>query len=146
RDESVRHAAIHSVSLWRDQAAIGSLVSTLGSPSAQLERVAAEALGRLGDRSAVSALLAASAKPCDRVLEHSLIYALIEIGDVAGTSMGLNAGSAREKRAALIALDQMDDGHLKVETIAPLLASTDPLLRQTAVWISGHHPQWGGAL
>ena len=55
------------------------LISLLGSRSIHNRRVAAEALGRLGDKSAVPALLDAAAAPNDRVLEHSLTYALIEI-------------------------------------------------------------------
>ncbi len=43
--------------------------------------LAAEALGRIGDKSAVPALLKAAGQPADRVLEHGLIYALIEIAD-----------------------------------------------------------------
>ncbi len=100
----------------------------------------------MGDKSAVPALLAASAKPGDRVLEHSLIYALIEIDNPQATAAGLHANSPRELRAALIALDQMDHGELSAGTVTPLLESLDPLLRQTATWIAGHHPEWGGAL
>jgi len=145
-DESVRLAAIHSVSLWRDEGAVGQLLSVLGSGTPQLKRAAAEALGRIGDRSAVPALLAASVTPDDRVLEHSLIYALIEINDPAGTAKGLEAQNSHERRAALIALDQMESGDLKAEMVAPLLGSSDRLIEQTGVWLASHHPQWGSAL
>jgi putative heme-binding domain-containing protein len=91
-------------------------------------------------------LLAVSGSPCDRVLEHSLIYALIEIADAAGTASGLQAQSPHSKRAALIALDQMDGARLKPESVTTLLSSRDPVLKETAWWIAGHHPDWGGAL
>jgi putative membrane-bound dehydrogenase-like protein len=146
RNEEVVHAAIHSVSLWRDAGAEKELFSLVQCGNPQLQRAAAEALGRIGDRSAVPVLLQVSAKPHDRVLEHSLAYALIEIGESTDTAKGVDTASAYEKRAALIALDQMEGGDLKAETVAPLLGSTNPLLRQTASWIAGHHPSWGGAL
>lgn len=144
--ELVRQAAIHSASLWRDGAARQQLVALLGSSSPALQRAAAEALGRIGDSSAVAALLKVSAQPHDRVLEHSLIFALIEINDPHRTTEGLQAHSVNERRSALIALDQMDGGGLNVETVAPLLSASDQTLRQTAVWIAGHHPEWGNAL
>ena len=146
KDESVRLAAIHSVSVWRDHAALPALLDLLRNGSPPLQRAAAEAAGRLGDRTAVPVLLAAASKPHDRVLEHSLTYALIEIDDPAGTKAGLTSASSYSKRAALIALDQMDASDIKPEWVTPLLGSTDPLLQGTALWISGHHPQWGNAL
>ena len=84
--------------------------------SPAVQRVAAEALGRIGDARAVPGLIAASASPTDRVLEHSLTYAMIEIDDAAATAAaGLQATASRSRRAALIALDQMDGGQLKPE-------------------------------
>src|SRR4029078_9385422 len=75
--ETVKHAAIQSIALWRDKQATRSLVDMLPRANPALQRVIAEALGRLGDRQAVPALLAVGARAQDRVLEHSLIYALI---------------------------------------------------------------------
>jgi putative membrane-bound dehydrogenase-like protein len=146
KDETVRHAAIHSASLWQDSAAIRPLFAILKSGSPALQRAAAEAIGRSGDKTVVPALLAAASVSHDRVLEHSLIYALIEIADPAGTAAGLSAASSFTKRAALIALDQMEGGGLKPETVAPLVSSADPVLKQTASWIAGRHPEWGSAL
>ena len=77
----------------------------------QLQRVAAEALGRLGDRSVVAALLG-TARGGDRVLEHSIIYSLIELGDPVATAAALHAGTPAARKAALIALDQMSGGEL----------------------------------
>ena len=51
----------------------------LPAANPSLQRAIAEALGRLGEKQAVPALLAAGAKVQDRVLEHSLTYALIEL-------------------------------------------------------------------
>jgi putative membrane-bound dehydrogenase-like protein len=145
-DVGVRQAATHSVSAWRDRGALEQLLVLLRNSAPPLQRAVAEALGRIGDSSAVPPLLAATEVPHDRVLEHSLTYALIEIGDRSGTMAGLQAVSPYTKRAALVALDQMDSGGLGPETITPLLASPDAMLRQTASWIVSHHPEWGGAL
>ena len=146
-DDSVLQVAIHSASVRRDAGASVQLISLLGRANPQIQRAAAEALGRIGNKGAVSHLLAAAALARqDRVLEHSLTYALIEIADAAGTTAGLQAENSLTKRAALVALDQMDGGGLKPEMVTPWLASTDPALKQTASWVVGHHPEWAGAL
>jgi putative membrane-bound dehydrogenase-like protein len=147
-DESVRQAAAHSVSLWRDAQAVPILVQIIENAAPQLQRVAAEALGRIGDTSAIPALLGAASLPHDRVLEHSLIYALIEIDDppMVRSFLRKNPVPASAQRAALIALDQMDGGALQADMITPLLASSDPVLRKTGFWIVGHHPDWASGL
>jgi putative membrane-bound dehydrogenase-like protein len=147
RDASVRQAAIHSAGLWRDGASLTRLVSATTSGPAAIKRAAAEALGRLGDARAVPAIITAAAAPDDRVLEHSLTYALIEIADPVSTAAaGLDAAASRARRAALIALDQMGGDRLKPDGLLPLLDSADPVLRDTAWWIAARHPEWGGAL
>jgi len=145
-DASVRHAAIQSVSLWRDGEATQRLLEILHNSDVPMQRVAAEALGRIGDKSAGPALLEVAAEKHDRVLEHSLTYALIELADPKGVAAGLKAASSFERRTALVALDQMDQGELKAENVSPLLGSRDPVLRETAAWVAGHHPEWGDAL
>ena len=146
RDESVRQAAAHSAGLWRDAGALPELRRMVRSGRAPIQRAAAEAIGRIGDGSAVPDLLAAAAAPADRVLEHSLTYALIEIGDRnAVVNAGLAASSPSSRRAALIAMDQMDEGQLTSAGLVSLLDSAEPLLRDTAWWIAARHPEWGGA-
>ena len=145
-DETVRQAALHSVSVWRDAGSGARVLELLERGGASIQRVAAEALGRIGDGRAVPGLLARAGARNDRILEHSLIYALIEITDPVSTAAGLRASSPRTRRAALIALDQMPAGGLAPETVTPLLASGDPVLKQTAAWIAGRHPEWGEAL
>jgi putative membrane-bound dehydrogenase-like protein len=145
-DETVRQVALHSVSLWRDADAHAALLVLLKSPSLHNRRAAAEALGRIGDRAAVPALLTASAEPADRFLQHALTYALIEIGDEPATAVGLTAASAATRQTALIALDQMDGNHLRAEAVAAELKAAEPRLRETAWWIVGRHPEWGGPL
>jgi putative heme-binding domain-containing protein len=144
--ELVRQAAAHSSGLWRDRAAESRLLDLLPTGSPAVQRAAAEALGRIGDSAAVDALLAAASKTQDRFLAHSLIYALIEIDAPAETAKGLKSENRSRNGAALIALDQMNDGGLNGDTVAELLGSADPSLRRTCLWVAGHHPDWGAAL
>src|SRR5262249_38602481 len=144
RDEVVRQVAIHSASVRRDNDAAPLLLGLLKGQSPQNRRAAAEALGRIGDKSAVPEILAASATPSDSVMEHALTYALIEMSDPDGTAKGLASESVSTRRAALIALDQMGGGKLNPESVAPLLTSTEPALKEAASWIAGRHPEWGG--
>jgi putative membrane-bound dehydrogenase-like protein len=146
RDESVRQAALHSVSLWRDKNALPDLVNLLKGESLHNRRGAAEALGRIGSKYAVPALMQAAEQATDRAFEHAIIYAHIEIGERDLLSVALKSENPRVRRTALTALDQMEDGKLAPQTVAAELTSPDPALKRTAAWIVSRHPEWGGAL
>jgi len=147
RDRTVRRAALHSISAWRDRRAVDALRRIVRDGPPPLRRVAAEALGRIGDASAIPTLLAAASPHNDRAVDHALIYALIEIGQVDPLRATIRADDQPAARhTALIALDQIDGGQLEPIDAVPLLTATEPLLRQTAAWIVDHHPEWGGAL
>jgi putative heme-binding domain-containing protein len=137
---------VHGVGLWRDPGAVSALTDLLASGDPHVRRVAAEALGRIGGSRAVPALLTAAARPLDRVGEHAVTYALIEIGDAAATRPGLTAAAVGTRRAALVALDQMRGGALTPTTVVPLLDAPERALRETAWWIAERHPDWGEAL
>jgi putative membrane-bound dehydrogenase-like protein len=145
-DETTRQAALHSVSVRRDREAVPALIELLKSPSQHNRRAAAEALGRLGDKSAVPALLDALAQSGDRALEHSLIYALIEIADIKTTIAGLQSHNNQVRRAALTALDQMDGGRLDAKSVTAELTADDPKVKETAWWVAGRHPEWAPAV
>src|SRR5207248_11146895 len=66
--------------------------------------------------------------------------------DPEATAAGLKSDNPLTRRAALIALDQMDGGKLDVKTVAAELNSTDAGLKEAAVWIVGRHPEWGADL
>ena len=146
REASVRQAAARSAGLHRDAAALDKLQLLAKKDDAPVRREAATALGRIGQSSAVPALLDALASPVDRFLEHATIFALIQIGDPAATTEGLSASDTPAKRGALIALDQMDGGGLTPDRVTPLLDPADPVLRQTALWVIAHHADWGRAM
>ena len=142
----VRQAAAHSASVWRDAGALPPLLKMLSGPSAQNQRVAAEALGRIGDARAVPAIFAQIARDNDHVLDHSLTFALIEIADMQATTPGLTSGSPKVRRSAMIALDQMENGKVDPQAVAGALNAPDTALRETAAWIAARHPEWGEML
>lgn len=144
-DESVRLVALHLLSLYRDKGAVPELIKLLENGTPRDRRAAAEALGRVGDKAAVPALLAAHQGATDRVLQHSLTYALIEIGGKQATAKGLNDPNPLVRRAALVALGQLKGG-LTAEQAAAELSSADPSVREAAWWVVGRHPEWGDAL
>jgi putative membrane-bound dehydrogenase-like protein len=141
-DETTRQVGIHSASVRRDADAVPALLKLLKNESMANRRAAAEALGRIGDKTAVPALLAALAEPTDRALEHSLTYALLEIADPKATAEGLRSEHPAVRRAALVALDGMEKGDLRPERVIPLFSSPDARLNETAWWIAGRHPDW----
>ena len=144
--ESIRHAALHAVSLNRDADAAPQIVELLTRDSAANRRTAAEALGRIGDKTAVPHLLAAAAQADDRILQHSVTYALIELNEAEATRAGLVSREPRTVGAALVALDQMPSGAIEPKQVVPLLSSSNDELRQTARWLVTQHTEWGSEL
>ncbi len=145
-DESVRHAAANSASLWRDTGAKDRLLAMLDDKSPALQRIAAEALGRIGDKGATQALLAQAAKEHDRILDHSLTYALLKLADREGTLPALKATNPRTQRAALFALDQMEGSTLQFEQVTQFLETQNPELRQAGWLVASHHTEWSPRL
>lgn len=141
-DESPRLAAVRSVGVLKDRGSVPQLLRMVVEDSPPLRREAATALGRIGDPEAVPALLKSLVDPVDRLLEHALIYALIEIGDRERTLLGLAAASPQVRKASLIALDQMDHGNLTQDLVTPLLDTTDVVLQQTALEVITKHEGW----
>ncbi len=157
--------ALQSVSLWRDTNAVPWLCDALTNSSGlpNLALTAAEALGRIGDERAVPELLNRMERTgtfrlrfpesdpyadtrAVRAMDHSIIYALIEINAPPATRAGLDSKNPYVQRTALIALDQMPNGGLNAATVFPFLNSANALLKETAFWIINHHPKWGGEM
>lgn len=142
----VVRAAAHVAGLWRDREAVKHLSALLHQADPATQRPVAEALGRLGDAAAVPALLHALESAADRILEHSLIYALIEIGRAEPLQAATKHHHPRVRRAVLVALDQMPGRPLAADQLLPALHDADDALRETAWWIAGRHPEWGAML
>jgi putative membrane-bound dehydrogenase-like protein len=132
-DPGVRQAAVHAVGLHRDAGALIRLEEMVRTEPPHLRREAATALGRLGKSEGVPAILEALRAGGDRFLEHALIYALIRIGAREELVQALRDPNAGVRRAALIALDQMEGGNLTQDLVTPLLDPTDLALQQAAL-------------
>jgi putative membrane-bound dehydrogenase-like protein len=145
-DDGVRQAAARTAGIQRDKQAVSALVDLLRAPTFPVRREAATALGRIGDSSAVPALLAALGEPSDRFLDHALIFALIRLDDRQQTLAGLDAQSPAVRAGALLALDQMDHGELTREELARTLDSNDAVLQRTALDVVGRRPGWAAEI
>ena len=140
---SVRLSATSSAGLWRDPEALDRLLQlAIADDMPAVRREAATALGRIGSRAAAPVLLEAVRADKDRFLEHAQIYALIRIADRAACLKGLEDASSRVRRAALIALDQADNGDLTREQVVPLLESSDDDLQRAALKVVMRQPAW----
>jgi len=146
RDDGLRQVGCIALGLRRYAAAVPLLTSLLADRAPQVRREAANALGRIGDKSAVAPLLAAVRAGGDRYLEHALIYALIRIDDPDALLPALKDPSPQVRRAALIALDQMDHGNLKPDLVTPLLDPIDLALQQAALKVITSHSGWSNEI
>jgi putative membrane-bound dehydrogenase-like protein len=150
RADEVRHAALNSISLWRDANAIPELLLTLRSASSFDQRLAAECLGRIGDKKQIIKLLVILDQPqIDRALEHAIRYALLQIGDAAAISTAnesLKSKTPYPMAATLWAQEQLPNGKLDPQQLGKMLGVNDRELRETALFILHRHPEWGGEL
>ena len=147
REDSVRMAAAHFLGLHRHRAALPELCEGVTKGTLPVRRACAAALGRIGDPAAVpSLLLALTEATNDRALDHALTYALIEIGDAKAAAKLLSEPSIAARRAALAALENIPNSGLEAKAVVAFLGSGEPELRETAWWIAGRHPEWGGEL
>jgi putative membrane-bound dehydrogenase-like protein len=140
-DFRVRVAAARAVGMERDGQAVDRLRQMVVEDEPAARRQAATALGQIGDTAAVPNLIAAS-HAGDRFEEHSIIYALIELKTPGVVAKALHDPNPRIRKAALIALDQMDNSPLKREQIRPFLQAQDQDLHKVGLWVVSHHPDW----
>lgn len=143
KEPAVRQAAIHSVGLFADTAAISALSTIVVEDTPPLRRKAAEALGRIRSADGVPAIVESLRRGVpDRHVEHALIYALIRINDRSATLTALADPNPRVRQAGLIGLDQMDDGQLTRELVVPLLDTDDADLQQAALAVMSRRTGW----
>ncbi len=165
-DPAVRHAACNALSVtrsWqmvaanqpaereieleRNRSITGALAAIIRADDAPVARAAAVALGRMGERRAIGALTGRLGRVGeDRFLEHSLIYALIEIDDFETTREGLNSTDPQTLSGTLRALDEMASSKLEALSVLPFLESEDAALRATALAVAKRHHEWDAAL
>lgn len=147
-DSQLVQAACQILSLHRVGDSRPSLENLLKSPSLAIRRTAAEAIGRIGHAASVQPLLQAlqdsenKLASSDRILQHSVIYALIEIGDADAIFHDLRSGrpTSAELLAGLIALDQLGQS-ANIETdlfAAALNAGQDGIAAGAAKLLAKH--------
>ncbi len=142
----IRQAAASVLSLHRDPTAFDSFVQLLKTGDLHDQRLSAEAIGRLRQSSAVPHLLEPFAKPVDRILEHALIYALIEIGSTEALLPAVESENPRMRRAAMIAIDQIDKESLDPKVVLKELSASDQSIQDAAWWIASRNPTRMGSL
>ncbi len=145
-DFEVRIAAARVAGMNHDRAALPRLLEMVRKDDLPVRRQAATAVGQIGDRSAVPALAAAAAGVGDRFVEHAIIFSLIQLEDPSATSNALRSADPEVRKAALIALDQMNKSPLRPADILASLRAPQPDLRRAALWIASHHPDWSSSL
>ncbi|MEJ7831122.1 MAG: HEAT repeat domain-containing protein, partial [Segetibacter sp.] len=138
----VRIAAARVLGLAKNKEAVNKLMEIVQKDKSPVRRQAATALGQIGDDRAVNALLNGVVTNSDRFAEHAIIYALINLKNSAPLFAALTHSSSNVRKAAVIALDQMDGFPLRKENLLPFLASKDPQLRNTGIWVASHHAEW----
>ena len=138
----VRIAAARALGLAKDRTAVDKLMKMVQEDEPSARRQSATALGEIGDERCIDALLNAVLNPNDRFTEHAIIYALITLGKPDPLLKALYNSSADICRVAMIALDQMDGTPLHKDHLTAFLTSADTVLRNTGIWVAGHHPEW----
>lgn len=141
-DFRVRTAAARCAGMARDSDAVPRLMEMARADHPASRRQAIAALGQIGDARAVPALVAAASNPEDRFVEHATIFSLISLNQPGALRSALDGADDRVRKAALIAMDQLDNSPLRREQIAPLLRSPDAALRSAALWVVSRHPDW----
>ncbi len=142
----VRIAAATAVGMARDRQAVDRLMAMVKQDQPPVRRQAATSLGQIGDARAIPALLSAAARADDRFLEHSIIYALIELNQPGAVTEALHSPTPRIRKAALISLDQMDHSPLTSNDLPPMLTQNNKELRTAALWVASHHADWSDAV
>ncbi|MGV3687160.1 MAG: PVC-type heme-binding CxxCH protein [Daejeonella sp.] len=140
--EVVRTSAARVMGLAKDKVSVDKLMEQVQKDKPSVRRQAATALGQIGDKRAVPALLNASATNKDRFVDHSIIYSLITLKSTAPLIAALKNSSLAVRRSALIALDQMDGSVLGREHLVPFLNSQDAESRKVGIWVAAHRPEW----
>jgi len=106
----------------------------------------ATALGFMGCNNATGPLAEAAARSTDAHHDHAIIHSLILLNVPELLQRKLQSKNPRVQRAALIALDQINDSPLRSDDVSPLLDSADAELSRAALWVMTHHPDWTGGV
>ncbi len=142
---SLAQAACHATALHRYQPAREKLEQAVRSGAIPVRRAAAEALGRLGNPNSIAPLMAGlDLSSPDRALEHSITFALIEIGTVDPIlEFATPQHLPRQQQAAMTALDQLHAADkLPADFMLAAVDQADRGCAETAAELLGKHPEW----
>ncbi len=108
-DPTIQQTAANIVGLNRWEHAAQGLVGVLKSDNPATVRSALESLGIVGDSSCIEPILAATIRfPEDRLISHSGIYSLMEIGDTDRLiSIAIKTTDDTQRYVAVYALNQL---------------------------------------
>ena len=143
-DPSVQQVASNIVGLNRWTAAASALVTVLESREPATVRSALESLGAVGDSNCLKPILKAMARFSeDRLVKHSGIHALMEIGEVDSLiSIAMETDSDSDLNATVYALNQLGKIPNKLlPRLVPRMAGSNPALRDLAVECLAKNPQ-----
>jgi putative heme-binding domain-containing protein len=142
-DATIQQTAARIVGLHRWRNATRQLESLLNSKSAPTVRTAIESLGVVGDRTSVGPIVkAASRFSEDRMVQHSAIYAILEIGAESElVEMASHSESDVERYLAIYALDQLQQTPDKLfPSLVINLRSNNSDLRQLSLQCLAKQP------
>lgn len=131
KDPDVQMLSVYGTGLWRDSLAAVDLRHILDSPDPHLSRSAAEALGRMGDKASIAALLRTA--PSERFGFHTTAYALFETGDAAAIAAAAAGSRGPSSAAAEVALAMLSLPQPPSIPALPLVmpaAPQDPAFRE----------------
>ncbi len=142
-EPSLRQIAAHALSVQRVRDSAKTLeVCLAGERDTAVIRAMAEALGRIGSASSVDTLMSCMPKAnSDRMCEHSLLYAMIELN--APEQVSQHLGALNSRRAAMLVLDQLGKADLlDPKQIVASLSVEDADLRRNVADILSRHAEW----
>ncbi len=135
-DPSIQQTAANIVGLNRWEYAAQGLTEVLSSDHPATVRSAIETLGAVGDSQCVAPILAAMVRfPKDRLITHSGIYTLMEIGDIETLiAIAMKSTDETERYATVYALNQLGKiPDALLPRLVPSLMGTNDDLRTLAI-------------
>jgi putative membrane-bound dehydrogenase-like protein len=142
-DASIAAAAARALGGRGDLEAAPQLAGLLAHQHHHVRLAAAEALSRIGAAVAGSALIAALAAPdLDRILEHTLAFALYRSADTGTLRAALGHEHPRVQAVALYLLNEPRHDGLSLADVTARAAAADAGLREAAREVLRRRPEW----
>ncbi len=139
-DVEVKVATARVAGLSKSMAFSDPLIRLLSDQHPAVVRQAATALGQIGEPRVINDLIQAAEITEDRFVDHAITFALIALNQPQPLLAAMPNATDKQKKAMLLALDQMTSSSLTVEQVLPLLDNR--YLKTTALWVASKHPEW----